>query len=148
MLGFEPRRRHEASVDFRNRCDQPLCHMSKGLVLQGRIELPSSSLPMTRSTTELLQQIKLRSPGLYPGCHSNRHLQAPLSRGGSGRHAPWPGDLRQRRARGCKPDRVRRGNRRSCLCDMPIWANSGSRANHGPTRRYYGRIRHWVMIIE
>ena len=25
------------------------------MVLQGRIELPTSSLPMTRSTTELLQ---------------------------------------------------------------------------------------------
>jgi hypothetical protein len=28
---------------------------AKILVLQGRIELPTSSLPMTRSTTELLQ---------------------------------------------------------------------------------------------
>ena len=29
--------------------------LSKGMVLLGRIELPTSSLPMTRSTTELQQ---------------------------------------------------------------------------------------------
>ena len=40
--------------------------MRKGLVLLGRIELPTSSLPMTRSTTEL-QQRAPRKAGLCVG---------------------------------------------------------------------------------
>ena len=45
-------RRCRRKVSLRNQCF---------MVLLGRMELPTSSLPMTRSTTELQQPIKLRA---------------------------------------------------------------------------------------
>lgn len=47
-------------------CGQPFIDVRE-MVLLGRIELPTSSLPMTRSTTELQQRLMSVSGGVRPG---------------------------------------------------------------------------------